>query len=252
VPTPDVRARLAALDAHAGPAVHRFDADLDLDARTVVLPSAFNPPTRAHVALLAAAAEVAGAASRAALLSTRNVDKGLYGATLDHRVGMLLAAAAEHALAVLTTNAARFVDQALALRTAFPGASFDFIAGYDTLVRIFDERYYDDMAAELAPFFASHRLVAANRGPYGPDDVERFIDRHPLAAAYHERIIIAPIDAESAALSSTLAREVASRGADLDAVPPSVAGYILANGLYRPGNLEEPSAATQPHPANGQ
>lgn len=248
MPTPEIRARLAALDAHAGPAVHRFDADLDLDARTVVLPSAFNPPTHAHVALLAAAAEVAGAASRAALLSTRNVDKGLYGATLDHRVGMLLAAAAEHALAVLTTNAARFVDQALALRTAFPGATFDFVAGYDTLVRIFDERYYDDMEGELASFFMSHRLIAANRGPYGPDDVERFIDRHPLAAAYHGRIIVAPIDAESAALSSTLAREVASRGADLDAVPPSVAGYILANGLYRPGNLGDAAPVA---PANG-
>src|SRR5690606_5095638 len=146
----------------------------------------------------------------------RNVDKGLYGAALPHRVGMLLAMGSEQeSLAVLASNAARFIDQARALRTAHPGAAFDFIAGHDTLVRIFEPRYYDGastgaMLAALDPFFAEHRLIVTNRAGAGPDDVRAFLDQ-PGPREFASRVVVRELDPEPAAVSSTRARDEAAR-----------------------------------------
>ena len=99
-----------------------------------------NPPTRAHFHLLAASAERLSA-SPAALLTTRNVAKGLTGASHEQRIEMLLVArTAVPALAVLAANQARIVDQAAVLRESFPAASFDFVLGHDTLVRLLGQR----------------------------------------------------------------------------------------------------------------
>jgi nicotinic acid mononucleotide adenylyltransferase len=228
-----IAARLEALDSQDRHAVMRFDRPRAPGPR-VVLPSAFNPPTEAHLALMTLAADLLES-QPAALLTTRNVAKGVEGAPLEDRVGMLLAARTEQPrIAVLVANAARFVDQARALRTAYR-SHFDFVAGYDTLIRIFDRRYYEDMERELAELFAHHRLVATNRADAGIDEVRRFVrDR---ARAYAERIIPLEVPAGAASLSSTAARE--SAGAEIAGVPPAVTAYIRARGLYAspPGPL---------------
>ena len=227
-------ALLAELDELTGAGnlgARRFDADVPLEGRVVVLPSAFNPPTLAHARLLDLAAAAVGAKQKAALLTTRNVDKGLHGASLDHRIGMLLELARRtHDLAVLTTNAARFVDQALALTKAFPSAQFDFVAGHDTLVRIFDARYYNDMPAELAPFFARHRLIVANRGEAGIADVAAFVaDR---AHAFRSQILIAELEPKAASISSTDARSLVASGARPSGLAEPVRSYITRHELY--------------------
>ncbi len=222
-------ARLAALSADSRPGVLRFDSDEPLSGRIAVLPSAFNPPTLAHLELLRVALEVPGVTAAAALLTTRNVSKGIYGAPLAHRVGMLLALPSP--VPVLTTNVARFVEQALALCTAYPAAAFDFVAGYDTLIRIFDPHYYGDMAAELAPFFANHRLIATNREGATHEAIAMVL-ASPGARPFAASIVVAELSPESALLSSTAAREAAAAGAHPAEVPPSVARYIREHGLY--------------------
>ena len=221
-----IREVLDGLDDGPPLGVRRFDRGAALSARIVVLPSAFNPPTKAHLALLDLARQVTGAARTAALLTTRNVDKGLHGAPLEHRVGMLLAAGEWRGLAVLTTNAARFVDQGRALTAAFPGVEVDFVAGYDTLVRIFDTRYYTNMASELASFFAAHRLVATNRGADELAAARAVLDRLE-ARAFADRVLLAELDPDSAAMSSTDARSGRQ-----DMLPAGVADYIAQHRLY--------------------
>ena len=161
-----LRERLEALAALEAPAVSRFDSGAAPRGGWAVLPSAFNPPTRAHLRLLDLAEDVDGVEGGAALLTTRNVAKGIEGAALEDRIGMLLATRASRpGLAVLAANQARIVDQAAALRATWPEATFDFVLGHDTLVRLFDQRYYDgSMETELDPFFERHRVIAANRG----------------------------------------------------------------------------------------
>ena len=222
---------LERLDAQSAPSAMRFDAGGVLAGRVAALPSAFNPPTVAHLRLLTLGADNDGAP--AALLTTRNVAKGLYGAPLAHRVGMLLAAReALPGLAVLVTNAARFVDQASALRGAFPGARFDFVAGHDTLVRIFDPIYYTAMEAELEPFFHHHRLIVTNRGNDQLDAVAAYLDV-PAVRPFAHRVVIRELNVREASMSSTIARTAIAADQSHPAIPPGVASYIRAHRLYR-------------------
>lgn len=218
--------------ARPEPAAARLDAGDALQGRVAVLPSAFNPPTLAHLHLLERAQEIDEVTGAAAMLSTRNVDKGLYGAPLGARVGMLLAAREEYGwLGVLAVNAARLVDQGEALRRAFPAARFDFVVGFDTLVRLFDRKYYGEMERELEPFFAEHRVIATNRSDDRIEAVEAFIERG--AGAFAERIVALEIDEEPAAMSSSAVRRTLEEGGEAMHLPGSVRAYIQRQGLYR-------------------
>jgi nicotinamide-nucleotide adenylyltransferase len=222
---------LSRLEASDAPAVARFDDGAALCGRVAVLPSAFNPPTVAHLHLLDIARSVERVDVAAALLSTRNVGKGIFGAGLADRVGMLLAARADSPqMAVLAVNAARLVDQAEVLRSAFPEAAFDFVVGYDTLIRLFDPVYYEDMPAQLEGFFLHHRVIATNRGKDAIGVVREFVQTS--TAPFAERIVVREIDERPASLSSTAAREEAASG-NAAIVPPGVARYIKERGLYR-------------------
>lgn len=223
---------LEAVLESGGPTAVRFDEGRPFSNRLAVLPSAFNPPTVAHLALLEVARSLPGAGAACALLTTRNVDKGLTGAAFADRVGMLLAVnEAHHWLGVVATNQARIIDQEAALAVAFPGVEFDFVVGYDTLVRLFDPRYYSAMDDELAPFFERARVIALNRGEAGTAAVRAFVERE--AAHFAERIVVAELDAHPASLSSTLARAAFREGSSTTAVPPAVARYIEEHQLYR-------------------
>lgn len=234
MPATDAAKTLRDLEFAKAFRVAQFDDDVPVAGRVAVLPSAFNPPTLAHRHLLESAPAIDGATSAAALLSTRNVDKALYGAQLDDRVGMLLADhAAPPPFAVLATNAARLTDQGEALRATFPGVEFDFVVGYDTLVRLFDPRYYADMPAELAAFFAHHRVIAANRAEATVAHVHAFIIQRAIAFA--DRIAVHEIPAGPASLSSTHARDSGTERRS-EVLSRPVAAYISNHGLYRPGD----------------
>lgn len=220
------------LDQQTSPAARRFDRGPAFSGAAAVLPSAYNPPTLAHEHLLQRALDVYGLRHAIALLTTRNVDKGVHGASLEDRVGMLLALSGEWPdLCVAASNQARIIDQAQALTSAFPGTEFDFIVGFDTLERLFAPRYYTDMEAELAPFFARHRVLAANRGEVEAHHVEAWVANN--AGTFAGRILLLEIDEFPASLSSTRVREAAARGGDGLDLPPAVARYVTEHGLYR-------------------
>jgi nicotinic acid mononucleotide adenylyltransferase len=244
---------LIQLASTSEPLAGRFDDGPPLSGRVAVLPAAFNPPTLAHAHLLALAAREPDVDGAGALLTTRNVDKDLHGATFEQRLEMLLALAATQPLAVLATNQARLADQSLALVRSLPGVTFDFVVGYDTLVRLFDDRYYTDMSAELAPFFARHRLIATNRAQHSVAEVERFVRAHPQAAKHADRILIRAIDDAPASYSSTASRDHAATGADLAQLPPPVAEYIRSNQLYRStaAQVDSPSPGARGEGAGG-
>ncbi len=225
--------RLAELDALPHPAVVRFDGGAAFEGAVPVLPSAFNPPTLAHQHLLERALAFTGASQAIALLTTRNVDKALHGASLAHRIGMLLAVRQDwRPLAVVASNQARIVDQARALALAFPGREFDFVVGFDTLERLFAPRYYTDMTAELAPFFAKHRVLAANRGSVQAEHVGEWIAAN--SGPFLERVTVLEIDEFPASLSSTQVRQaLAQDDGDGVHIAPGVRRYISRHRLYR-------------------
>ncbi|MCY3645757.1 MAG: hypothetical protein OXH07_02120 [Chloroflexi bacterium] len=224
--------RLADLARSQAPAVVRFDADEGLRGGWAVLPSAFNPPTRAHLRLLDLAQGVAGVEGSAALLTTRNVAKGVEGAALEDRIGMLLAARESRpGLAVLAANQARIVDQAAGLWEAWPEASFDFVLGYDTLVRLFDHQYYTGaMEAVLDPFFERHRVIAANRGEVTEGEMREWVAEQ--ASRYAERIVTVALDREHGRMASSAIRARIEAGEGSDDFPQGVAEYIREHALY--------------------
>lgn len=229
----DFEQLLAAMGRAERPIAERVDGEQGLPWRVAVLPAAFNPPTKAHAELLRRAAALEGGSGAAALLTTRNVDKGVFGAGLEERLGMLLALREElPGLAVLVSNAARLADQGEALRARFPGVAFDFVVGYDTLVRLFDRRYYEDMEVALKAFFGAHRLIAANRGEAGPESVRAFLGA-PGLAPYRARVGVLELGPEHASISSSGFRAGGGAAGSMRQVPASVAAYIERSGLYR-------------------
>lgn len=176
--------------------------------------------------------QIVSADSAVALLTTRNVAKDVFGASLPDRIGMLLALKDTHPeLSVVAANVARIADQAQSLREALPGMSFDFVVGYDTLVRLFEPRFYENMTAELAAFFAEHRVIAANRGEARVETVHDFL-AEPIVESFAARITVLELDAHSASLSSSTAREEIAFGTKSAALPPPVLAYIRERGLY--------------------
>ncbi len=223
---------LESLDAAPAPAAVLFDAPDGLTGHAVVLPSAFNPPTIGHAALLRGASRLAGATTQLALLTTRNVDKGLHGASLADRVGMLLSLRSDTPeLSAAACNQARIVDQASALKRSFPGATFDFVVGFDTLERLFAPRYYSGMDAELAPFFQQHQVLAANRGDVSAAAVREWVGKH--AGEFASRIQVMEVDPAAAAASSTEVRQALQRGGEHLPVAEPVRRYIEAHSLYK-------------------
>ncbi|MEX2080152.1 MAG: hypothetical protein WEC33_00925 [Dehalococcoidia bacterium] len=227
----DLSARLDTVIHSSLVLVERFDPGPPVSGPAVVLSSAFNPPTVAHLDLLDLGREVGG--MPAALLTTTNVDKGLYGASLQHRIGMLLAVCAEQPFAVLASNAARFVDQASVLRTTFAGATFDFVMGHDTLIRLFDPKYYfpGQMEAELEGFFGHHRVIATNRGAAGTEDVAGVVASLP--ARFQARIETRELHPHRAEVSSSAMRANVAAGAPPADLPGPVERYIAEHRLYR-------------------
>jgi nicotinic acid mononucleotide adenylyltransferase len=220
---------------HSAPdaVVARLDAGAEFTSRLAVLPSAFNPPTRAHMELLQVALGAEGVGAIAALLTTRNVAKELHGASLAHRASMLLEIeSAGWDIPVLVANQARIADQAKLISATWPAVGVDIIVGYDTLIRVFDAQYYGEMETELQAFFADHRLIATNRADDAVDAVTRFLER-PEVRPFASRIVVRELHDEAADLSSTAAREAIASGEDPFHLPAEVADYIHRHGLYR-------------------
>ncbi len=205
-----------------------------LRGRVAVLPASFNPPTVAHLELLELSKAVPGTHLVAAMLTTQNVSKIIQEESLRHRLAMLMAVRLSSDLHVLGCNKARIVDQALVLSATFPNCSFDFIVGFDTLVRFFDEKFYDDsqsMARELSVFFNGCRLITSNRNEDDVDKVHEWIDDN--SGSWKESIIVLELNETMRYVSSTIAREAIKEGYASTFLPPVVQDYITRNNLYR-------------------
>jgi len=199
-----------------------------------VMSASFNPPTRAHLRMTEEADRLCAFDEVLLLLARTNVEKDLYGAPLEARLLMMEALARPRPFcSVAAVSHPRFVDKAAALVPLYPaGADICFIVGYDTLVRLFDPRYYADMRGELEGLFTRARFVAANRGEHTPEAVRHFLDR-PECRGFVDRIRVMELDARHAGMSSSEVRERLRRGEAVDdLVPEEVEKVIRQMGLY--------------------
>ncbi|WEW55450.1 cytidylyltransferase [Emydomyces testavorans] len=247
-----------------------------------VLDSSFNPPTRAHLhiaksAILDSHHSDLSTIRLLLLLSTQNADKPSKPAPFEDRLAMMnqfaqdvqddivcdtpsatdfnnhIPAQAIPPVDICVTKLPYFVDKAAAISSsgAYPADLEQVhLTGYDTLVRIFDPKYYppEHTLAPLAPFLEKHRLRVTLR----PDDAwgdgkeqGRFVAN--LARGMMEKIggrrewagrieLAEEVKKDEEVISSTKARQEAREG-NKDALELllsyRVLKWVVAEGLYR-------------------
>jgi|GEM_PF-320062 len=204
-----------------------------LPERLGVLSASFNPITNAHLEMALKTREEIQLGGILLLLTKVNVDKRLFGATLTDRLLMLhLVARMYDRFWVGISSHGRFVDKAHAIKSSFPYVSPFFIVGYDTLVRIFDPKYYEDSEGELRELFDKAQLIVFTRGDKTIDDVLRFM-RHPSRSKFSDKVLAMEIPERLAHLSSTLVREKVAAGEDISGmIPEEIRGFIERTELY--------------------
>ncbi|KAL7424931.1 hypothetical protein Q5752_000618 [Cryptotrichosporon argae] len=241
-----------------------------------ILDSSFNPPTLAHQAIASSSFpprladststddEPGDYMARLVLFSARNVDKtlGAGDASPAQRAEMMLVLAsslpslyAPHTSASVAPStlppdigvgllsAATFAGKARVLR-AFLAAhrpqvrpALTFLIGTDTLARLFEPRYYADMAAELDAFFADNWIVCARRGGADARAVEDEVLARPGVRDWVRRGRVRLVGSGHDGwedVSSTRIRQRIRSGEGLDGLcTKEIEAYVREQGLYR-------------------
>jgi nicotinamide-nucleotide adenylyltransferase len=200
------------------------------------LTGSFNPPTEAHLALLAAARNQA-ALDEVFFASSRTiVDKEtVTRATMEDRLLLLDLLAAQHPNhGVLLFSGGLYYEQALELHAvAAPGAQVFCIIGYDKLVQIFDPRYYTDRDAALQRLFSAATLLVAPRQRWASADVDALL-AEPANRPFRDAVQPLTLPFTYSEQSSTQVRAAVADGRLPAGVPPIVAAFIQETAVYAP------------------
>ncbi len=219
---------LVELDAVGEPRmafVRRASAGIaDRPGILLCLSASFNPITIAPVRLVEEASRLIPPDEVLLLLARANVDKAVEGFRLPRRLAILSCfAESRPAYSVAAVSHGRFVDKARAILPQYPARTrLVFIVGLDTLVRLFDPKYYDDRGTALATLFANCEFIAANRAPDPPAAVTAFLGQ-PELVPFSRAIHTIRLPADIAALSATEVRARLASGLPIeDLVPPEI------------------------------
>ncbi|MFT5365307.1 MAG: nicotinate (nicotinamide) nucleotide adenylyltransferase [Candidatus Latescibacterota bacterium] len=199
-----------------------------------ILDASFNPMTLAHQALIKTAKDACILDEMLLMLSATNVDKNPSGADLGQRLAMLVHYAQQHNnLSVAICSHARFVDKIIALKPCYPAnTQFFFIVGYDTLIRLFDPKYYEDMQSDLQTLFETCHFIAANRGENDRHTLDVFLqkeDVQPFANRIHPILLPQAVTD----ISSTKVRSNIKSNESIEhLVPKAIIESIRALHLY--------------------
>ncbi len=234
------RTLIDSLNPHNTPAVRFVHRAAPPQPKHIgVLDASFNPLTLAHEALVHHAQNAFNFDEIVLLLAKANVDKALFGADLGQRLAMMVNYADSDTqlgtcLSIAGCSHARFIDKARALRAHYsPDTQIYFLVGYDTLIRIFDPRYYTDMIAELTVLFSLCHIISANRENPSRAVFHRFMSR-PECAPFTNRVHPLQLPPSFGNISSTEVRKRIRAGDSItDLVPESIAQFIETFDLYR-------------------
>ncbi len=204
-----------------------------------IFSGSFNPLTLAHVRMIEETLTAAQLDEVLLLLAKANVDKDIFGLPLAARLVTLKKYATDHQkFSVGVSSHGRYIDKVTALKTIFPSETeFHFIVGYDTLVRIFDPKYYTNFHAELQELFISARFIVANRAEADIKTIEAFMGQ-PEIRRYTPYVSCLPLPDTYAYMSSTDARELLARGESIEHLVPSSILAMLDRSLSKPIGME--------------
>ena len=193
-----------------------------------IFSGSFNPLTLAHTRMVEDTVAKYGLDELLLLLAKANVDKAVFGLPLAARLLTVKEyAESRQEFSVGVSSHGRYIDKVTALKSILPlDTEFHFIVGYDTLVRIFDTKYYTDFHAELQELFVSARFIVANRAEADIKTIEAFMAQ-PDIRQYTSYVSSIPLPDVYAYMSSTRVRELLARGEAIEhLVPPSILAML--------------------------
>jgi nicotinate (nicotinamide) nucleotide adenylyltransferase len=197
--------------------------------RLGVLSAAFNPITRAHVALAQSAAQHYQLHEVLFLLPITQPHKLIHDALIDARLQMLtLALQGNPAYSIGLCTHGLFIDICRAVGAAYPPQTrLWIITGRDAAERILTWPYPEPDKV-LGELFARAELLVANR------EVAFRLPETPIVRAHAGHVHHLPLPVEYSHVSATQIRDRLAKGEDVsELVPPSVLGYIQAHHLYQ-------------------
>jgi nicotinate (nicotinamide) nucleotide adenylyltransferase len=206
--------------------------------RLGVLSAAFNPITRAHVALAESAYHHYQLHEVLFVLPITQPHKLIRDAPLEARLQMMdLALQGNPAFSIGTCTHGLFVDICRAAAAAYPPQTrLWFITGRDAAERILTWPY-PDPAKALSDLFAQAELLVADRqGAFVLPDI-------PVVHRHAEHVHHLPLPAAYSHISATEIRTRLANGEEVsELVSPLVLRYIQAHGLYQERAEEHPAA----------
>ena len=220
------------LDPTASPRielVHRAASSISERSKKLgIFSGSFNPLTLAHTKMIEDTVAAYELDELLLLLAKANVDKTVFGLPLAARL-LTLKRYTKHRekFSVGVSSHGRYIDKVTALKAILPPETeFHFIVGYDTLVRIFDPKYYTDFHTELGELFVDARFIVANRAEADIKTIESFINQ-PEIRRYVPYVSCLLLPDVYAYMSSTEVRELLKRGEPIEhLVPPSILAML--------------------------
>jgi nicotinate (nicotinamide) nucleotide adenylyltransferase len=203
--------------------------------RLGIFPASFNPPTRAHLALIRKASRGGHLDEVLVLLDAQAMDKKIIGADLEDRVIMLKTLfQKDPKVSIGISNRGLFVEKMLPLRRMYPSSlSFIFIVGFDTILRVMDKRYYSNRDETLDMLFGLCEFLVANRDGKEENSFEEFFGRDENQR-YRNKVSFITLPSRFSFLSSSFIREKLRKGKPIqDLLPVPVLRFIQKKGLYR-------------------
>jgi len=234
-----VQELLTQLDPEGEPRVVMVPGSPQPRDSVIVFPGSFNPPTTAHLALLKQAQQFARLQHQPmylyAAFSKRTIDKETVERPLLQERVLLLQEVLKKRLphaGVLLFNRGLYVEQAQAIRQAFPGVRrIFFLMGFDKIVQILDPRYYDDRDAALGELFQLADLLVAPRGDDGEGELRALL-QEPQNKRFARSIHPLPFSTNYRYISSSQIRQ--EEGLEARDVPQEVRRFIRETRAYAP------------------
>ncbi len=223
---------ISELDPNAPPQVvivHRTsDPICESGKKLGIFSGSFNPLTVAHIKMVEEARERFQLDELLLLLAKANVDKDIFGWPLAGRILTLKRYAEnQNDVSVGISSHGRYIDKVTALKAVYPAETeYHFIIGYDTLVRIFDPKYYADVHAELQHLFSQCRFIVANRDHVDIETIKQFLAQ-PKLQPYSLSVAHLILPDFYAEVSSTEVRQRIAEGDIIShLVPPIIAEFL--------------------------
>tara|TARA_B100000686_G_scaffold326243_1_gene383878 strand:- start:228 stop:1037 length:810 start_codon:yes stop_codon:yes gene_type:complete len=211
--------------------VKRASGDHTIKLKKVgIFSASFNPLTIAHEQMMKLAHKKFQLDEIILLLARNNVDKSVFGFSLSERLRMMAAYVDPLSnYSVALSSHGRFIDKIKALKQELPQfTEYNFIIGYDTLVRIFDSKYYKDPNKALKQLFGQCRLVVANRSTFNKEDISSFLLNWPDFVPFVDFVELEDCYTE---ISSTEIRQRLESGHSVDHLVPSIIEFFLNNRI---------------------